>query len=243
MQLASGVMRKLFESGLGSTLKPLRSWTGSRKFVRSFDRRRLFPLPRLHLFFDLQIRWSARLEQHGLERCLVTVDGTDNRIPEPSPLDTRWYSHKFKGPGLRYEIAVCIRTGKIVSYNGPFECGRWPDLNIFRNKLKGMLTVGEKVGADNGYKGDDKVLTPNDSINDVHKKAMSNARARHETINRRLKTWGILKQVFRSKLAKHHIAFRSVLVLEEIAIENGHPPFQVAHMGDLLAIWSYSIVF
>ena len=68
---------------------------------------------------------------------------------------------------------------------------------------------------------------------------MSNARARHETINRRLKTWGILKQVFRSKLAKHHIAFRSVLVLEEIAIENGHPPFQVAHMGDSLAIQSY----
>ena len=29
MQLASGVMRKLFESGLGSTLKPLRSCTGS----------------------------------------------------------------------------------------------------------------------------------------------------------------------------------------------------------------------
>jgi hypothetical protein len=141
------------------------------------------------------------------------------RIPEPSLFDTRWCSHKFKGPGLRYKIAVCIRTGKIVSYNGSF---------------KGMLTVGEKVVADNGYKGE--VLTPNDYIKDVHKKAMSNVRARQETINRRLKRWGILKQEFRSKLAKHHIAVRSVLVLEEIAIENGHPPFQVAHMGDLLAI-------
>ena len=181
----------------------------------------------------LQICWAVRLEHHGLERCLVTVDGTDYRIPEPSVFDTRWYSHKFRGPGLRYEISVCIRTGKIVSYNGPFECGRWPDLNIFRNKLKGMLTVGEKVVADRGYRGDDKVLTPDDYINRAHQKAMSNARARHETINRRLKTWGILKQFFRNKLDKHHIAFRSALVLEEIAIENGRPPFQVAHMRDL----------
>ena len=104
----------------------------------------------LHLLFALQIRWDVRLEHHGLERCLVTVDGTDFRIPEPSPLDTQWYSHKFKGPGLQYEIAVCIRTGKIVSYNGPFECGRWPDLNIFRNKVKRMLPVGERVVADRG---------------------------------------------------------------------------------------------
>jgi hypothetical protein len=159
--------------------KTFRRWTWlyaeavaklDRNFLRSFDRRRLFPLPRLHLFFDLQIRWSARLEHHGLERCLVTVDGTDYWIPEPSPFDTQWYSHNFKCPGLRYEIAVCIRTGKIVSYTGSFECRRWPDLIIFRNKLKGKLTVGEKVVADNGYKRDDKVLTPNDYINDVHTK-------------------------------------------------------------------------
>jgi hypothetical protein len=50
MQLVSGVMRKLFESGLGSTLKPLRSLTG--RLYDRFDRRRLFPLSRLHLFFD-----------------------------------------------------------------------------------------------------------------------------------------------------------------------------------------------
>jgi hypothetical protein len=140
-----GCDEKLFESGLGSTLKPLRSLTG-----RLYD----------HLTGDDCFRFlayiSSFIEHHDLERCLVTVDGTYYRIPEPSSFDTRYNLHKFNGLGLRYEIAVCIRTGKIFFYNGPFECGRWPDLNIFRNKLKGMITVGQKVVADNGYKGDDK---------------------------------------------------------------------------------------
>lgn len=97
-----------------------------------------------------------------------------------------------------------------------------------------MLTVGEKVVADCGYRGDDKVLTPDAFINSAHKKAMSNAHARNEKINRRLKTWGILKQNLSQQTGQTPRSFRSVLVLEEIAIENGRSPFQVAHMDDLL---------
>jgi hypothetical protein len=47
-----------------------------------------------------------------------------------------------------------------------------------------------------------------------------------------LKTWGILKDVFRHEKNKHHFAFHSVLVLVEIAIENGNGPFQVENLGD-----------
>ena len=43
----------------------------------------------------------------------ISVDGTDCRIYEPEPFDTKWYSHKFNGPGLRYEIGVCIVSGNI----------------------------------------------------------------------------------------------------------------------------------
>jgi hypothetical protein len=53
---------------------------------------------------------------------------------------------------------MCIKTGKIVSFNGPFECGSWPDLKIFRSRLKGMLSVGEKMIADCGYRGDARIL-------------------------------------------------------------------------------------
>ena len=54
------------------------------------------------------------------QRCKITVDGTDFHIQEPAQFDPKWYSHKFKGPGLCYEIGVCIKTRWIVWVNGPF---------------------------------------------------------------------------------------------------------------------------
>jgi hypothetical protein len=41
----------------------------------------------------------------------VIVDGTDFRINEPTDFSTKWFSHKFKGPGLRYEVAISIKGG------------------------------------------------------------------------------------------------------------------------------------
>ena len=64
------------------------------------------------------------------QRCKITVDGTDFRIQEPIPFNPKWYSHKFKGPGLRYEVAICIKTGCIVWVIGPFPAGEWPDRKI-----------------------------------------------------------------------------------------------------------------
>ena len=160
------------------------------------------------------------------EKCLVTVDGTDFRIQEPKPFSTKWYSHKFRGPGIRYELVVCIKTGWIVAYNGPFPCGRWPDIKIFRSMLKQRLYWNEKVIADRGYRGDSSVCHPGTAVNGQHRYAMSVLRARHETINGRLKTWTILKNVFRHDITKHHIVFGAIAVIEQIKIQNGRPPFQ-----------------
>ena len=95
-----------------------------------------------------------------------------------------------------------------------------------------MLGLGEKVVADHGYRGDSCVVTPDNARDGRHFNAMNAARAQHETINGRLKMWGILSEMFRHGRDKHYIAFRSVLVLEQIKIENGHPPFQVGALGD-----------
>ena len=69
--------------------------------------------------------------------CLVSVDGTDFEIQEPWPyhrLHSRmWFSHKFKGPGLRYEVGLSILGGEIVWIGGPYACGLWPDLKIFKH--------------------------------------------------------------------------------------------------------------
>lgn len=83
----------------------------------------------------------------------MTVDGTDFRIEQPTEFSKRWYSHKFKGPGLRYEVALSILGGDIVWTNGPFPCGSWPDISIFRAGLIDELRPMEMVEADKGYRG------------------------------------------------------------------------------------------
>jgi len=74
----------------------------------------------------------------------------------------RWkgyYSEKFNGPGLRYEIGMCIATGNFVWINGPFAAA-YSDLQIFRNDLMLELGVGEKAVADQGYNGEsDYIVT------------------------------------------------------------------------------------
>ena len=84
--------------------------------------------------------------------CLVSVDGTDFQIPYNG---RKFHSHKYKfGSALRYEVAVCIRTGELVWINGPYEPGIWSDLSIFRNALLSELEDGERCEADDGYRGE-----------------------------------------------------------------------------------------
>jgi hypothetical protein len=176
----------------------------------------------------VQIKWKSRHSGSTGNVCLVTVDGTDFRIPEPSPFWTGWFSHKFKAAGLRYEIAICIKTGYIVWVNGPFPCGSFPDIKIFRSALKYKLRAGEKVEADNGYRGEPlHVSLPGDIESELHKKAEVAARARHETVNKRFKQFKCLKDVFRHDISKHAAVFRAVAVLTQLSMENGDPAFQV----------------
>ena len=131
----------------------------------------------------------------------MSVDGTDFRIFNPYPFWKGWYSHKFKTSGLRYEVALCIQTGWIVWIQGPFAAGAWPDINIFRGWLKYHLRPGECVEADAGYRGDEKVHGPEDHVlTPEQDMAKFNVRARHETVNRRMKQFNALHHTFRHEM-------------------------------------------
>ncbi len=134
----------------------------------------------------------------------------------------------FKGPGVRYEVACCIKTGHIVWINGPFPCGAFPDIKIFRLVLKDLLLPNEKVEADNGYRGEPfciRTPTVYETLEDLRKKKV--VRARQETVNKRFKQWNCLAEVYRHDLTKHEKVFGAVAVLCQLMIKFEDPVFQV----------------
>jgi hypothetical protein len=159
----------------------------------------------------------------------MTVDCTDTPINEQFPFSKRWYSFKFKGPGVRYEVGVCIQTGDIVWINGPFEPGEWNDLTIFRHELKGRLGPDEMVEVDRGYAGEPKVRTPDHFVSLSDKKAKAKARSRHETVNKRLKQFKVLREQFRHPIQKHQMCFRAVAVCTQLSFEAGEHPFHCSY--------------
>ena len=170
------------------------------------------------------ILWRNRFEGDIGNVALVSVDGTYFQIYQWMPFWKGWYSHKFKGPGVRYEVGLCIQTGKIIWIHGPFPCGRWPDLKIFRSAMKHQLSVGEKVVADKGYRGEpNHIVTPTGERSEPEQRV----RGRHGTVNRRFKQFGIMHRVFRHSVLKHQSAFGAVAVVTEVSIENGEPLFGV----------------
>lgn len=85
-------------------------------------------------------------------RAKITIDGTDCAINDRSPFDRKRFPHKFNGAGVRYEIRICIQTGCVVWVNGPYPCGKLPDLKIARLGLVTLLDKGGKYVADGGYR-------------------------------------------------------------------------------------------
>ena len=162
---------------------------------------------------------------------MASVDGTDFDIMEQVPFYSGWWSKKMNGTALRYEIAIAIKTGYIVWLLGPYPAGSYSDIKIFRSHLKHLLMMkpGERVEADQGYRGERKYVdTKDDMIDSLARRDMKNlVRSRHETVNGRLTQFSILNDRFRFNIKKHRHVMASVCVIVQIQFENGHPPWQI----------------
>ena len=184
-----------------------------------------------------QINWENRKHGDVGNDCLTSVDATDCMIPRVKGQGKAFNSHKFDGPGLRYEIAVCILTGWIVWLMGPFPCGDWPDISIFRFALKEMLDENERVEADDGYLGEDPLhaKVPKSMVHGHDEKMLvvrTHVRRRHETANKRIKQFACVSTKFRHDISFHGCCFRACTVLTQLAIENGKPLFGVDNYAD-----------
>lgn len=96
--------------------------------------------------------------------------------------------------------------------------------------LKEKIPPGKKVVCDRVYrdkKGNDnhELFLPN--IGDPKElfKFKSRLRARHESLNGRLKAFSILENTFRHDPENHVYAFEAVIVLVQYTMDRGHPIF------------------
>jgi len=142
-------------------------------------------------------------------------------------------SHKYVGKSaLRYDLGVDILAGNLVWIQGPYSAGKYTDITIFNKVLRNFLEPGERVEADKGYRGHpDKIKCQGNVANLAENWEMQGrVRARHEMLNRRLKNWGILSQVFRYHIMMHGDVFWACAVVTQLTVENGEPLFKVEHV-------------
>ncbi len=55
--------------------------------------------------------------------CLLSVDSTDFWIAKS--YEKPFYLYKFKKSGFHYKVALCIKTGDICRWVGPYLPGNW----------------------------------------------------------------------------------------------------------------------
>mgnify|MGYP005865085489 CR=1 FL=1 len=139
-----------------------------------------------------------------------------------------YFDRKGGKAGLTYEIALHLFENKVVWMNGPFPPNAGGDVAIFTNEgLQNRIPQGKKAIADKIYTGLEKIALHNSLDCQEVREFKSRARARQESINARLKSFGVLKQRFRHTIAKHQTFAHAVMVLCTIAMANGSPLFNV----------------
>lgn len=162
---------------------------------------------------------------------LYSVDGVHCRTPEYKhetlAKNTKLYSHKFHAAGVNYELALSIFTNALVWMKGPVVASRH-DVSVFREGLKDKTPQGKRGIADKGYNGEKVILSvPNSSDEKPLSKFKGRARARQESFNAKIKTFGVLAQNFCHSMEQHKICFEAVCVIVQYKLENGEPLYDV----------------
>lgn len=159
---------------------------------------------------------------------LLTVDGTHARTNEPRDPDMRRnpknYSFKNNFSGLNYQIAVNIWTNQIVYINSG-DPASVHDMTAMRDEFIGLMPAGARIIADAGYTGkteEEKRLFAVCNTFDTQavKKLKKRARARQESVNKRLKDYHCFKVCFMDGVEKHKLCFAAGMVLVQYAIED-----------------------
>ncbi len=162
---------------------------------------------------------------------MLSIDGTDFCIAMGWSKSV--YSYKFKKSGLWYKVGLCIKTGDICWWSGPYAPRIWNDLSIFRDRLMTNLEPGEQVETDRGYCGsmpkydkcpDGLLADPDPAVKLMAARIWS----RQETVNERLMNWAILCTLYRYNFLEHQTVFGAIVVLTQHSLA-ANPLFHVEY--------------
>ena len=183
---------------------------------------------------DVVIQLDDRFEGLGEvanSNAFISLDGTDCPTFEPKPWNSGMFSEKFNGPGVKYEVGVCIRTSKIVWIGGPHRAGK-NDNTVFQYELQALLFDDEAIECDMGYGGDARLKTPQLGKDTKEREMKSEVRAQHEAVNGRLKIFNVLNTHFRhmgrdraEMMEKHKSCFYAVAVITQLKFMAGDKIF------------------
>ena len=155
--------------------------------------------------------------------CLLSVDGTDFCVTKS--YERPYYSYKFKS----YEVALCINTGNICWWAGPYLPGIWNENMIFQDGLVHFLEARERCETDDGYRGSALVCAKCPGIieaNPDKTEMQQRVRNRQERVNKWFKNWAILSAPYRHQLLEHQTVVGAIVVLTQRSLAE-NPLFQV----------------
>jgi hypothetical protein len=119
---------------------------------------------------------------------------------------------------LRWEIALAIWSDNIVWVNGPYPCGKYADLKIFKEDLAHVLNhAKEKCIADGTYRH--FTVSQKGMGNHLWRKHKNRFRARQESVNSRIKVFNCFVNKWRHSHELHKHTMHVAIYLTQISIE------------------------
>ena len=126
--------------------------------------------------------------------------------------------------------ACAFKQAILFGSTGRSSAEKKNDMQIFKSRLMKKLKANEKVEADMGYQGmPTKVRHPRVYISLADKKAKGRARARHESINGRIKNFHCIGETFRHNIKKHKTVFLAAATVTQLCFDCGETPFQIKY--------------
>ena len=120
---------------------------------------------------------------------------------------------------MRYEIALEVLSGHIAWVFGGFAAGAYRDVDLAQLKFTKKLLANERVVADRGHRQCKRFFVPKNGSKG--NKVIRRILARHENVNRRIKSFDCMAGKFRHDLLLHNVHFLAVVNIVQIAIECG----------------------